>query len=402
MLIIRKKNIIRLVSFLLGALLVIVGLYFRGYQIEKKQKNDRIKLLSSCYSSVCSYLDNICTAFDNEMIFNEKTKASREIYSNCNSANNSLYYCDVDMPNTVSWFSNLAEYSETDMSDSALNDYYAKTAEEARNIFITLCNNVENTSPKETIEKLLDSKDEDFYKKQLEAMNNSYPILDNFSEMDRSDLNDHAKKILNFPLSPQKTKGNYSNPPLFLFSCKNSYAQIFSAGGFLKRMSIEETSTVKHSLEKTFDELALDYLNKYAPYAKKCEFICCYKNNELIYYVFCPVIKQNEIDFLDCTQSIKLAISISDGKLMAFDASHFMETCSNTEYPKCLVLKNTNISTLSEKTQLISYGIIYTKKGFYYYSKHQTNNNSFYLIYDSDGNSRFYSERKFLLMSGII
>ena len=41
MLIIRKKNIVRFASVLLGALLLIVGLFFRGYSAEKKRKSDK-------------------------------------------------------------------------------------------------------------------------------------------------------------------------------------------------------------------------------------------------------------------------------------------------------------------------------------------------------------------------
>jgi len=403
MLIVRKKNIIRFLSLLLGALLIILGLFFRGYTIENQRKKEKIKQLSSFYTSVCTSLDNICTYFDEDLFSGNKQLASRKIFSNCETAKNSLYYCESDMPNTLSWFSSLSEYSETDMADPSLNEYYAKTADGARDLFVSLCNNVSDTSKITVIETLLDNKDSSYYNTKLMEMNNDYSLLNNFLESDRADLTDYAKKILNFPISPKKTKGNYSAPPLFVYSSKNSYAQIFSSGRFLKRMSVEETSTVDHTPKNPIDILADEYLGQYAPYAKNCEKVYSYKNNALVYYIYCPIIQQKEISFTDHTESIKLAVSISDGKLMAFDASHYMKTHSSKEYPDIPDFKAQTATQNINGRQALSNRIIYTEKGFIFYYKYKKPDNTpVYHVYDQNKNLTIYNEKELMLASGVI
>ena len=239
--------------------------------------------------------------------------------------------------------------------------------------------------------------------KKLQKLNNDYLLLNNLLEADRKEINERAKKILNYPFFPQKTKGIFSDPQSFLYSTKNSYAQIFSAGGSLKRMSIQETSPVNHIPENELEELSVKYLAEYAPYAKKCKNIYTHKNTELVYYVYCPVIQQGKNSFVDVTEPIKLAISISDGKLMAFDASHYLKTHSEKEYPEFPNIKQERTLSVPENLSPESSGYIYSKKGLLYCTKYKTNENKIvYRTVDANNDSAIYDERSFMLVSGII
>ncbi len=400
MLIIKKKTVIRYISVLLGAVLLIVGLLFKNFSIENNKKKDNARRLTSFFTLVCASLDNICEAFDDGVFTSDKTNAAQNIYSSCLSAKTSLYYIDADMPNTIAWFESLAEYTQTDMSDSEKNKIYSQKGSAARDIFVSLCSNVYDTEKIKSIEKLFDEKDSSYYNTKLESINNSYRLLDNFLELKRTEINDHARRSLNLPISPPKSEGNFSNPRLFSYACRNSYAQIFSAGGFIKRMSIEETSTVEYSPEKSFDELALNYLKQYAPYASKCEKVYGYKNNELVYYVFCPVVTQYDTTFIDTTESIKLAISLSDGKLMAFDASSYMETHSKKEYPIYKTSQSMSIQTNESELKHISEGLLYTGSGYKSFNKYANKNDIvLYMLQDESGNKEYYTERNFFLLN---
>ncbi len=400
MLIIKKKTVIRFMSLLFGAVLLIVGLFFNVLSVEKNKRNDNTRRLTSLYTLVCSSLDNICESFDERVFLNDKPNVSKKIYSSCLAAKTSLYHCNVDMPNTVAWFDSLADYSQTEMSDSEKNTNYSKTASEAKDVFVLLCTDVNDAEKIGSIEKLFDEKDSSFYNTKLENINNSYRLLDNFLELKRTEINDRARKTLNLPIPPPKTEGNYSDPRLFSYACQNSYAQIFLSGGFIKRMSVEETSTVEYSPEKSFDELALTYLKQYAPYAAKCEKVYCYKNNELIYYVLCPVVTQNETTFTDTTESIKLAISLLDGKLMAFDASTYMETHSEKEYPEYRAIQDKSNKRNEAELKHISDGILFTASGFKSYNKYtKKNDDILYILQDESGIKEYYNERDFFLLN---
>ncbi len=404
MLIIRKKTLIRSLSFIFGILLLVLGLFLQKNSIQKVQKTENEKLIFSSLSSVCTSLDNICTSFEEASTFDTYKQESKKIYANCISAKNSIYYCNADLPNTLQWISELEEYSKSDMSDHEQNKKHSEKAAAARDLFVSICLNKNDSERFVKIEKFFDTKDSNYYNTKLEEINNSYLLLDNFIKKDRSDISKYAKKVLNFPIIPKKFSGNFENPPAISYSSDNSYAHIFSAGGFLKRMSVEETSSVKHYTEKGFDETALDYLKEHAPYAKKCEIVYTYKNTNLVYFILCPRMTENNVDFIDYTEPIKVAISIYDGKLKAFDASDYMRVHTKKEYPELTAIKPISDKIDNIDLSLVSEDYIYTKDGFLYLYKYLTQTKKAYYCTINITNNRknIYTEKDFMRISGLI
>ena len=404
MFIIKKGNLIKILSFVFMFSIIVAGIFLneKSQNRLKEQESDKqhFLLINNIYAS----LQSINSSFNKSLQLGTFENEKNEIYTQAYSIRNLIYFVAPNMPNTSKWFSDLCEYTETDMSDNEKNSYYKEKLAESTALLLNLCiNSTKNESINKIENVFLTFKNKDYYRKQLEAIEENYPILNNQITADKTEITNLAKNILNFPISPKQFNGNYKIPKAISFSHISSYAEIFPSGKFINRMAVENTTNETSVNDLMIHDAAKHYLTIYAYYAENCKEIFSTTSNKLIYFVFCPETNSNNTITVNYNETIKLAINIADNSLKAFDASAYLKNHKNNTETKTLSALTypppqeiDNMEIISKKTA------IYGQKQYEEYCFSPDGQCKYYMLHHIDNTKEIYTEEEYLRMLNIV
>ncbi len=318
-----------------------------------------------------------------------------DIYAYTLVAKNSINLSGFQMPNLSAFISELSDYSLSDMVSNDKNIDFLEKLSSGQSILLEECTNFKNEESIVKIEKIFEKEtSKEFYSELLKKTESEYSIIENFIIRDRREIAQYAKTLLNFPLTPEQFKNKYTEPKSLSYSITNSYADIFASGSLLRRMAVEDTSRISYETDLPLDVIAHDYIKTHAPYFKSFTEVLSAKNGSLIYFIFCPVFKINNTNIINYNESIKLAISLSDGRLKAFDASDYLKNHSkNNSFTDFLlpqiINNNSTINEYNEK-------YVYFGDKFYLQVSFSSNeNNYYYLINQDNTSSKIYDEKEY-------
>ncbi len=403
MFIVRKKYLIKILSFILLFTLIVTGIYLSEINTEriKKEENEQTSflLINNIYAS----LQSIKTSFDKSAKIGTFQNEKNEIYTQAYSIKNLIYFVAPNMKNTAKWFSLLCEYSKTDMTDDEKNTYYIEKLSESTTLLLNVCSNYqEDMSIKKIENNFVTIESKEYYRRQLESLEEDYPILKNQITAERSDITNLAKNILNFPLSPKQFYGNYKAPKAISYSHIASYAEIFPSGKFLNRMAVENSTQKNAVSDLMIHDAAKHYLTLYASYAENCNEVYSKTTNKLMYFVFCPETISNNTVTINYNEPIKLAICITDNALKAFDASEYLK--------KNRKIKENNADSISvppPPQEISQYEIISQKTAlfqqneYFEYCFSTDGQSKYYLLYHTDNLKEIYTEDEYFRMLNI-
>ena len=405
MFIVKKKYFIKIITFLCAFIVVLACVFIQNSRYKDDYMYTQNNSIVSILNSITASIENINTSFEKGINLNNFSTESKSIYANTHNIKNMLFLTNEDFSNTVSWFSELNEYSKSDMTDSEKNMEYYNEIKEAHQVFINTCQEYKTTNSIKKIEEYFTPiKDAAYYNNILSNIENSFLILDTQIKSDRKDIGNIAKDILNSPITPKIFKGNFQLPAPLTYFTKNSYANIFREGNILCRLSIEDTSPPECNLYTSYSSLSQKYLEKYANYAPQVTEVYSYANNSLIYYVFCPFYIYNNIKVINYDEPIRLALSANDGSLKAFDSSQYLKKHSGKQN-NINILNMSAIKTpeLINNNKSTSYRYIIKNNNFYIEYNLSLENEVFYYLYSINSESwDIYNETEYFRRMEII
>lgn len=394
MLIVKRKYLIKTIALIVGLFAVIIGLILQNNRKNIDSKNNTDNYNISIITNICACMENINVSFNKITVMQNYDEESKHIYANSKTIQNLLYLVENNTEKTRLWFSTLTEYSQNGIQDIEKNNYYLEKISEATNLLI---NTYTKNDPKITFSQM-----ENFFSSEQKTEkysntsynNNQYFILEKNIIAERKEISDYAQKILDLPFSPAQFKGNYLFPKAISYAVSNSYVNIFPSGKILLNMSIANSS-YKTEEHKNIDIKAENILTQYAPYAANCKLIFNIKNDNLVYYIFCPENTVNTTSVINYDETIKIALSANDYALKAFDATKYLKNHSPDFNP--VVNKNENKITVPQNASVVSkHFVIHNKEVFTEYKIQCQNNTIYYILVDNYKNSKTMNEREYL------
>ena len=403
MFIVRKKYLIKLITFVFLLVLIISGIFLSERNQEKAKKTENDKTTFMLINNIYASLQAINTSFNKSIKIGTFENEKNEIYTQAYSIKNLIYFASPNMQNTAKWFSELCEYSKTDMTDNEKNSYYSEKILEATTLLLNICSNHKNESRIDEIEKIFYTEEKkEYYRNKLKTTEEDYPLLNNQIKADRSEITDLAKNILNFPISPKQFYGNYKVPKAICYSHLASYAEIFPSGKFLNRMAVENTTQKDAISDLTIHDAAKHYLTIYAFYTENCKEVYTKKTNKLMYFVFCPETISGNTVIINYNEPIKLAINLNDNSLKAFDASEYLKKHRKSKEKETVSLSANEIPSEISQFQIISNKIaIIGQKEYTEYCFTPDGQNKYYLLYHTDKSKETYTEDEYFRMLNI-
>lgn len=395
MFIVKKKYFIKIITFLCAFFAVLVSIFVQNHikkdEHTSKYDNNIILILNNVTASI----ENINRSFEKGVDLNTLSEESKSIYANTHNIKNMLFLTNENFSNTVLWFNELNEYAKSDMSDQNKNTDYHNKLKEAHKIFINTCQEYKNTKSTRKIEYFFSPKnDAEYYKNILFDLENQFSILDTQIKSTRSDVGTLAKNILNSPISPKIFKGNFQLPAPLSYFTLNSYANIFREGNILCKMSIEDTTPTESKLYASYSDITQKHLQNYANYAPQLTEVYSFTNNSLIYYVFCPFYIDNNLTIINYDEPIRIALSLKDGSLKAFDSSQYLKRHAKTNKNKTnFDLSTVKIPDYINNSQQVTQKYIVKNNNYFIEYKFALNNETYYCLYSfNDGSYQVYTE----------
>ncbi len=394
MYIIKRKNMVKMLSFIFGLLLIIVGFVLYNSYI-KKEYEDKIKMQNlSIVTSLCASVEKINTSFIKANSLNNYQNEKSIIYANSNVVQSLLYLTNETTENTVMWFKNLSEYSKTSMDDIDKNNYYTEKIKGLNTLLINICSKFNSkTCYKQLEDYFTEEKNTEYYNQILKQMENSYSLLENRITAERKDVTGFAKEVLGLTFSPAQFKGSHLFPKSICYSLNNSYVNIFPSGKTLLSMSSFDTSNGNKSNTDN-DTQAKHFLDNYAPYASKCEQIFKINNQSTIYYIYCPIFEKNNNSIINYDESVKIALNSKNNTLRAFDATKYLK--NHPVLPPEFIPEFTEVN-IGENITVLSNNYILHKGNYYMQHIIKTEDKTtYYTVTDSNGKTNYYSEAHYL------
>ena len=405
MFIVKKKYFIKIITFLSAFAVVLICIFIQNNRYKKDYIYTQNDNIISLLNNITASIENINNSFEKGTNLNNFTTESKLIYANTHNIKNMLFLTNEDFPNTVSWFNELNEYAKSDMLDSEKNIEYHNKIKEAHQIFINTCQEYRKTQSTRKIEEYFTPiRDADYYNNILSNIENSFLILDTQIKSDIKDIGKVAKDILNSPITPKQFKGNFQLPAPLTYFTTNSYANIFREGNLLCRLSIEDTSPPECNLYTTYASQSQKYLQKYADYAPNLTEVYSYTNNSLIYYVFCPFYIDNNLTVINYDEPIRMALSLKNGSIKAFDSSQYLKKHSVKQKNKTVLnISNIKSPEVINNIQNSSNSYIIKNNDLFIEYKLSSNNKPYYCLYSINSDSwDFYNETDYFRYMGII
>ncbi|MBE6671571.1 MAG: hypothetical protein E7593_05150 [Ruminococcaceae bacterium] len=399
---IKRKYVIKAISFFIAFFLLIFGIFLQ------KRSNDKTIVRQSdantltILTSITASINEIQNSFNKASVLNNYESESKIIYANSFNIKNLLSLSDKELQSVAIWFSDLSEYAKTPMTDIDKNNTYSQKIEEANKLFINICNNYRGQDSITKINNFFtEEKDSNYYNQKLSILDEQYTILEKQIKADRKEVNIFAKKVIGSPLSPNSFTGNYQFPKSVNYTLSSSYASIFASGKILARMASFNNAITESNIDPNKNNLE-KYINEYAYYLSNYEQVYSYSNNDLTYYIICPIYIQNDIKIINYNEPIKIAVSKKDGSLKAFDSTKYLK--NHTVFPNIANVLSTKQTQpdLIKKTDIISQKHAFIKEMIYYEYKTTINNNIFYCLIDQDNTITYFTEKEYLSYTEII
>ncbi len=394
MYIIKRKNMVKMLSIIFGLLLIIVGFVLYNSHIKKQYENKSQMQNLTIITNICASVENISNSFEKAYSLNNYQNENSIIFSNSNVVQSLLYLSNEPTENTVKWFKNLCEYSKTPMDDIEKNNYYTEKIKGFKTLLINICSKFNSkTCYKQLEDYFTEQQNTEYYNQILKQMESNYSLLENRITAERKDVTGFAKEVLRLTFSPTQFKGSHLFPKAICYSLNNSYANIFPSGKTLLSMSSSDTLNGNKNNTNN-DTQAKVFLDTYAPYASKCQQVFKITNQNTVYYIFCPVFEKNNINIINYDESIKIALNAKKNTLRAFDATKYLKNhpVLAPEY----IPDFTDIS-FEDNIEILSNNYILHKGDYYIQYKIKTKDSvTYYTVTDSKNNTRYYSEANYL------
>lgn len=400
MYIIKRKYIVKTLSLATGFILIIIGLILQISKTKIKAVKEKELQNYSIITNICASIENINSSFKKGDDLQDYKSQSESIYTNSKIIQTLLYLTDTTTENTIKWFEKLSEYSSTPMDNIENNEYYAEKINGAQTMLINICSDYNfDTCYNQIEDYFTEQKSQRYYNAALNQMEQEYSLLDNSIHAERKDITLFAKEVLGLTFSPAQFKGSNLFPKSISYSLNNSYANIFPSGKTLLSMS-SFNSQNESSTTQNCDSQAIIFLNTYAPYANECNQIFKIVNQEIIYYIFCPVFEVNAHKIINYDESIKLGVSKCNSSLKAFDASVYLKNHPATKpnfLPEFKEETNSN-----ENITVLSTNYVLHNNEYFFETKLITQNNViYYSLSDSDNNIVYKNENEYLQYLGL-
>ena len=379
----KKKYLVKIISFFLGLALVIAGLILNERSLKQKYEKEIEKQQINVISNICALTGAIESSFTKSLSVGSFDSEKLNISINSYTVRNLLYLCNNSCEKTASFFLELSNYAKTDMQDTAKNAEYADILSKITKIFLSSLNS--NNAQKAIVNaENLFSTDQDDYENILQNIEKKYSTLENRVQADRQAISSYAKTILGMPFSVSLFKGNYIYPKAISYSAKNAYANIFVSGKTLLIMS-EEDNKKESEINSVSAEKAKEELIKYAPYAADFTLIHEIEKEGLIYYLFCPTENNGEKTVINYDESIKIVLSKYTGETKAFDATKYLKNCPSV--PDGIFPQNTDASQT----------VIIINNGYYFETKSQTQPVIYTITDTTTLNTRHFTQDEYFL-----
>ena len=403
MFIVRKKYLIKILSFTLLLVLIISGIFLSENNQENAKTKEEEKNLFLLINNIYASVQSINNSFDKSIKIGTFENEKNEIYTQAYSIKNLIYFAEPNMQNTTKWFSELCEYSKTDMSDNEKNLYYSQKISQSTSLLLNICSNYKNETSIDEIEKLfIPEGNKDYYTDKTKQPEEEYPLLNNQITATRSDITLFAKNILNFPISPRQFYGNYKAPKTISYSHLSSYAEIFQSGKLLNRMAVENNVQKNEASDLTIQDAAKHYLTIYASYAENCRQIFSKTTNKLMYFVFCPESISADKATINYNEPIKLALNLKDNSLKAFDASAYLKNHKKANKNYTVTISVAEKPTEISNSTIISERIaLHNNKQYVEYCFSPDGQSKYYLLYHTDNSKEIYTESEYFRLLNI-
>lgn len=334
MLFIKKRTVIRLISFMLAfAALSVILLLQSSLSAIGSKKSDRMSNVSTV-SLLSSYTDRLCSTFETAKAFGSYEEFEKDIISCCAAVKTAVSYSEKELPDLCLWFTDLEEYAKTGMDDREKNDRYYKDALSIREalVYASDCYLEKRDEPFKKLNEFFDSqKDTGYYNGIIKSRENNYAMLKYYENEEAASLNTSLKNVLDYPLAVSKYKELFAFPELYSFQAKNSYAALTQKGGLLSIMAIDSQS-VKSDGEKMLqpEEICLSFIKQYIPsHEDFCE-VYSTEQNGLYYSYCCPLYTYSGESLPVYSEMIKVIINRSTGKLLGFDSTEYLKNHTAT------------------------------------------------------------------------
>lgn len=321
----RNIYIIKTVSLFAALLTVITGYFLKTKSQDtyyKSQTEDKyVSEITNLYSSV----ESLRKLFERAEELNSFKENSKIIYGQSQEIKVRLHGIAPIPVNTSGWFSSLSDYALTDMADSRKNKEYSEKLNSITALLLEECTSQKADGVLTGLEAFLEEKDQVYYRTKLNDLEEQYQILENQTLTEMQYMSEYVKSILNSPTVPKCFKGGYTYPKSIAYVSSNSYADIFPKGMFLGRMAKESGGIHTKKLPDSTEAAAFELLRIYAGYAGKCKIVYSSKRDNIVYYVFCPIINDETTNIINYNETIKMALNCTDNSMTAFDATDYLK-----------------------------------------------------------------------------
>ena len=388
---IKKKRVIKTFSIFIGMALVIVGLFVCNQNKIHTAKALDLQRTNQIINNICSSLESINNSFLKAEEFDIYPQESKNICVNAYHIKLLLNFENFGQNESIKWFSDLFDYSKTDMNNLEKNKYYKNRCDEAMKIIIDIC---------QTKSKSLNTFEE-FFKKETNTspdnmlfnLEKQYSFLQNKIYSPNKDVALYAKEILGSTFSLNRFKGNFCNPKTYSYSTQNSYINITPYGKYITIMS-EDDRTQESESEYDYLSIANTFIDEYANYGVEFKNSYSITLDNLVYFFFCPTYNIQEQTVYNYDEAITIALSKNNGTLKAFNASLFLKnypTTPTNPLPKQKDITKPDSTEIIQEQFIINSGQLFREILF----DSETQNN-FYCLYN-DETIDYYTEYEYFL-----
>jgi hypothetical protein len=374
---------IKIISFLAAFAMVLVAVLMLSYAQHNAQRKIFDNNSFCAVANICASVNTIKSSMEKGFAAGDHEPQRLSIHSECEAVKLAANFSGYPMTNTAKWFDGLSSYAETDMRDREKNNNYYQKITEAEKLLMDVCGNFQKQYSIRKIDDLFAVQEtKEQHKRNLQNNVDNYYLLINQPRAERKKLNALAESLFESNYVPDTFKGDYSLPDSVNYISHNSYAKIYSSGGYLCLMATSARGSEKKHRFKSVDDAAEKHLKDLAPYVDNMTVVVKCESNGIVYYTFCPETAEGIIN-LD--QSIKLAVSSSCYKLLAFDASAFLKNHTNESFERKLSADDTK----TKGSFIKNYALITERR----LSK---DNTQFYCLSFPDSTQKIYTKAEYL------